>query len=473
MLAELLKTPWDQTFLLTDDTARTIFEQIRDLPIIDYHSHLDPRLLAENKPYHNLTRIWIADEGVGDHYKWRLMRANGVDEDLITGRADDFEKFKAYCNTMAKAIGNPVYEWSHLELRRYFGLDLALNEANADEIWEAANDQLAHLTPRDLLTQMNVKVAVTTDDPLSDLRFHKVVNDANPGFTLTPSFRPDPLLNINADSFPNYIEELAAATGRLVVDFDSLLRAIRTRMEFFNEQGARVSDHGLDAYRFVQLDDATVDAYFKKRMNGEKLPPDLVYAYRTALMRKLLGFNRELGWAAQIHCGAVRRQNRPLTAELGPDVGFDSVSAQPDLAEHIMRLVRASYEDGALPKLIVYPLNERDWEPISTYLGNFQGEGRQRLQLGAAWWFNDHFQGIHEQLEMFANQSLLGNFTGMLTDSRSFLSYARHEYFRRILASHLADWYKEGRVFGTVDDLVELASDVAYRNAHAYFGFQE
>ncbi|MDR1806340.1 MAG: glucuronate isomerase, partial [Propionibacteriaceae bacterium] len=384
--------PFDQRFLLRDGVARDVFAAIAGLPIIDYHSHLDPAQLAADQPVANLTRLWLVDGHYGDHYKWRLMRANGVPEDLITGDADDYAKFEAFCATLARAIGNPVYEWSHLELRRYFDCDAAISAATAPQIWERANALLAtpEFRPRAIVGRSNVEVVVTTDDPLDDLSAHSAL--ATAPFRVVPAFRPDRFLAIGDPGFPAYVERAAAVTGRGLDSFAALVEAIGQRMEFFHARGGRLSDHALDTFHHTPAPPADVDAVLRRRLSGVTLSAAEVGVFQTALLRELIGLNRDLGWTAQLHLGAARGQNLPGTAALGRDTGYDSIGTQPDLADNLRRFLQDVHAAGRLSPLVVYPLNPADWPVIATLLGNFQS-GR-RLQLGAAWWFNDHWAGI-------------------------------------------------------------------------------
>ncbi|MDR1430827.1 MAG: glucuronate isomerase [Propionibacteriaceae bacterium] len=442
-------------FLLASPQASAIFEAIRGLPIIDYHSHLDAAQLLADEPFADLAEVWLGS----DHYKWRLMRANGVPEELITGAAPGWDKFAAFAQTMEKAVGNPVYEWSHLELRRYFGIGQCLCASHAQEIWDRANALLAtgDFLPRRLVERANVEIAVTTDDPLDDLGQHRALSAGRTSFRVLPSFRPDAFLDIGNPGFPDYL-----ARGG-VTSLAELVDVLQARMEHFAALGCRLSDHGLDTFYFAQ---GEAEAVLRRRVSGQPLNPGEAAAYQSAILTKMLHLEREFGWTSQLHFGAARRQNLPGTAAVGHNAGFDSVGTQADIVDHIRRLLQSAHADGGLPDLIAYPLNPGDWPMALTLLGDFQGESR--LQLGAAWWFNDHFAGIHQQLEMVAANGLLGNFTGMLTDSRSLLSYSRHEYFRRILASHLAGWLGEGRV-RQLDRLIETAIDIAYRNPKALF----
>ncbi|MDR1711445.1 MAG: glucuronate isomerase [Propionibacteriaceae bacterium] len=406
----------DDRFLLRDDVAAEIYAEIADLPIIDYHSHLDARQLLANQPFENLTDLWLGS----DHYKWRLMRANGVPEDLVTGAGNDFAKFSAFAATLEKAVGNPVYEWAHLELRRYFGIRTALNAATAPAIWEQANAALAtpDFLPQAILERSRVEVAVTTDDPADDLAAHVALAGLDAPWRVLPSFRPD-----------SYLDDPAAP-------LDQLPEA----MARFGRLGCRTADFGLDRFRMSEGAGRLVE---------------------------LLGMVKSLGWTAQVHFGVDRRQNLPMTQVLGPNTGFDSIGAQAGIVDELRLLLQLAHEAGKLPDMILYPLNPADWPVAATLLGNFQSES-VRLQLGAAWWFNDHVAGIRRQLETLATTGLLGNFTGMLTDSRSLLSYARHDYFRRILATHLAQWHAAGRV-GDLDLLKQVARDVSYHNAKRRF----
>lgn len=471
----------DDNFLLTNDWAKKLFNDSKDMPIIDYHCHLSPQEMYENKNYKNLARVWINEGNAGDHYKWRLMRANGVPESLITGDGDDFEKVKAYCKTMEKAVGNPLYEWSALELRRYFGITDTINEKNAKDIWDKANEQLAkpEFRPRQLLQRMNVKVVCTTDDPASDLKYHKLLKkeEKDNGFKVLPAMRPDKAFNIKDNGYADYIKELGSVSGVNISSFADLAKAFDQRYEYFSSLGGKLSDHGINTFHFAPASASEVNDVFQKGLNNDALTDHDVDVYLTALIQELMRLNKKYDWTMQFHGNVVRNGNSKLFAKIGADCGGDSMGTQADFAQEIMKLLENMQEEDNIPKLILYSLNPNDWMQLASGMGDFYGNGvdadatKQKLQLGCAWWFNDTRRGMDLQLHMMAENSLLGNFVGMLTDSRSFLSYSRHEYFRRVLCNYLGGLIENGEAPADEEFMGQMAKDIAYNNAHDYFQF--
>ncbi len=463
-------------FLLTTDWAKRLFhEHAEHMPIIDYHCHLVPAEICEDKGYENLAQVWLYDNGFGDHYKWRLLRANGTPESVIRGD-DDYAKYLAFVDALQKAPGNPIYEWSHLELRRVFGIDLQITRANAQEIWDRANVLLA--TPefhaKGLIKKFNVKCICTTDDPASDLAYHKRLaaeEEQNNGFRVLPTFRPDGLMGIDAPGFPTYIAKLAEATGAAVSDWKSLKAAAEARVEYFHEVGGRLADHGANTFYFTPASDDAVDGIVRRALSGEAVTPEEVGEYQTALTLALMAAYERHNWVLQIHGNCFRNDSTLGFEQCGPDCGFDSVGDQPDFVFQLKRLFDAAQQAGALPRIILYSLNDTDWLAAASLCGSFQGGCKMRMQFGNAWWFNDTLSGMEKQITMFAEQGLLGNFTGMLTDSRSFLSYPRHEYFRRVLCRVLGRWVEEGKLPDDDAFLGAIVEDVCYNNAYTYFGF--
>lgn len=463
-------------FLLTSAWARRLYhDHAEKMPIIDYHCHLVPQEIYENKGYENLTQVWLCDNGFGDHYKWRLMRANGVPERLITGDGDPYEKYLAFVRTIERAAGNPIFEWSHLELRRFFGIDLTICEANAREIWERANALLA--TPdfraRRLIQRMNVRCVCTTDDPASDLRWHRLLaaEEEACGFKVLPTFRPDALLDVAAPGFGDYVRGMGAASGVEVTDWESLRAAAEARVDFFHAAGGRLADHGMNSFAFAPADEADVAAAVAAALAGEPVGAEAAAAYQTAMTLFLMGAYERHGWTMQVHGNCFRNDSTLGLSTIGRDAGFDTVGDQPDFAFQLKCLMDAAQQAGALPRMILYSLNDSDWLALATLAGAFQGGVRQRIHFGNAWWFNDTYDGMRKQLAMYAQQSLLGNCLGMLTDSRSFLSYPRHEYFRRVLCQVVGEWVDQGRLPDDDAFLGGLVEDVCYNNAHDYFGF--
>lgn len=459
-----------EDFLLGNQMSKTLFHgYAENMPIIDYHCHLDPREIYENKKYDNLTQIWLG----GDHYKWRLLRANGVDEALITGDATDYDKFLAFAETIEKAFGNPIYEWTHLELKRFFKIDKLISRATAKEIWDEANQLLKTdaFKPRSLIRDANVKVVVTTDDPISDLSYHKKLAKEEQNFKVLPGLRPDQLLSIEKPSFSDYVTQLSSASGIKITGFDAIITALKTRMSFFNDMGGRLSDHSLSTYYYASASKATLDKIVIKSIKNEALTALEYNQYVTAFILASMQLNQEFGWTLQLHLNVNRSINPKGLLEVGADSGFDTVGTQPNISEEMTKLFTEAATRGVIPKTILYSLNANDWQELATMIGCFQGDCVQKLQLGAGWWFNDTAEGMHQQLQTFASQSLLHNFVGMLTDSRSFLSYPRHEYFRRVLCDFIGQLSELGRVPEDEALLGEMIQDISYNNACTYFGF--
>lgn len=463
-------------FLLTTPMAKKLFhDHAEKMPIIDFHCHLDPKEIYENKNYKNISRIWINEGNFGDHYKWRLMRANGVPEDLITGDGDDYQKFLAWAGTIEKALGNPLFEWTHLELRRFFGINDVFNTKTAPAIWEKANQLLAtdDFKPRNLIKRSNVQVVCTTDDPASDLKYHKLLKkeeDQN-GFKVLPAMRPDKAFNLTDDGYGDYLDQLAKVSGKKITSFKSLVGALRQRFQYFESLGGRLSDHGLNFFHFVKASDDEMNDIIDKARNNKKLTKTEIDQYQTMLVEALMHLNKEFNWTMQFHMNVIRNANKPMLKSFGTDSGFDSMGTQPDLAQEFMKLLMDAQEENQIPKMIIYSLNPNDWMELATGMGDFQQDGVQKLQLGAAWWFNDTFSGMKKQLTIMAEESLLPNFVGMLTDSRSFLSYPRHEYFRRVLCNVIGEWAERGQAPDDEDYLGKIVEDISYNNAHDQFHF--
>ncbi|WP_150265968.1 glucuronate isomerase [Paenibacillus tepidiphilus] len=457
-------------FLLTTDTAKALFHQYaKDMPIIDYHCHLDPKEIYEDRPFANLTAAWL----YGDHYKWRLMRANGVPESHITGDASDYDKFLAWARTLPKAIGNPLYSWTHLELRRFFGVDTPLNEDTAPAIWEEVNRKLAEpeFTRRGLIRSSKVKVICTTDDPVDSLEYHRLLKEEETSFSVFPTFRPDKALNIDAPGFADWLAKLAEVSGTNVDSYSALLDALRGRVDFFHENGCRLSDHALDVLRYRAGDEAECERILAKRLNGEKLSPEEITLYRTELLTALIGFYHDKGWTMQLHIHAYRNNNTPMFKKLGPDTGYDGLNDLP-LTESLSQLLDRAECGSGLPKTILYSLNPGDYPSLLALMGCYQKDTVGKIQLGSGWWYNDTYSGMRQQMTLLAEGGLLGNFVGMLTDSRSFLSYTRHEYFRRVLCGLLGELADRGEAPDDAALLGKLVEDISYNNAAGYFGFE-
>lgn len=446
-------------FMLKNNVAKDIyFKYSKDLPIIDYHCHLSPEMIADDYKFKNTYDLFLG----GDHYKWRQMRSNGVPEEYITGNAPDYEKFLMWAKTMPLLVGNPLYHWTHLELLRYFGIEETLDKDNAKEIWDKCNEMLKDdsFSAKNLIRRSNVEVICTTDDPIDTLEYHKELKDFET--KVLPTFRPDKAVEIGNDTFLPYIEKAG------VKSFSGLLEWLSERIEYFNSFGCRLSDHALGAVPFEKGD---ADKVFTKKLNGEELTNKEIDIFRTAVLSHCAKEYTRLGWAMQLHIGALRNNNKKMYNLLGADVGFDSIN-DLEIAQNLSLFLNSLEETDSLPKTILYTLNPKDNYVLGTMMGNFQkAPTAGKIQFGSGWWFNDNRDGMEEQLKAFANLGLLGKFVGMLTDSRSFVSYPRHEYFRRILCNLIGTWVSEGEYPNDDRYLKEVIEGISYKNAKEYFGF--
>ena len=466
-----MKKFMDQDFLLRSDTAKHLFhDYAENMPIVDYHCHINPQEIYEDRKFDNITQVWLG----GDHYKWRQMRSNGIDEKYITGDGSDWEKFLAYAKTLDKAIGNPLYHWSHLELQRFFDYDGILSEKTAREVWDMANKKLAQddMSVRNLIKKSNVKLLATTDDPVDDLKWHKLLReDDSFDVQVLPAWRPDKAVNINKPDFNDYMDQLAKVSGVEIKTFEDVKKALAKRLDFFAENGCSVSDHGLDYVVYQPASNEEIESVFAKKRNGEELSAREADMYKTALLQFLAGEYKKRNWVMQLHYGCLRNNNTPMFDKLGPDTGYDSISNYAP-ADQLTGFLNSVESSTGLPKTILYSLNPADDELIGTVIGCFQNsDAVGKIQQGSAWWFNDNKSGMEKQMTSLANLGLLGNFVGMLTDSRSFLSYPRHEYFRRIMANLIGQWVEDGE-FPNDDELLEpIVKGISYGNAVRYFGF--
>lgn len=466
-----MKEFMDDNFLLGNQTAVALYHQYaKDMPIMDYHCHLSPKEIAEDKQYRNITELWLG----GDHYKWRAMRTNGVDERFITGDASDKEKFLKWAETISQCIGNPLYHWTHLELKRYFGIEELLGPESAESIWERCNAllQTKDFTTRSLIRRSNVKTVCTTDDPIDDLSFHRAIReDASFDVTVLPAFRPDKAINLEKDGFSGYIKKLASASGVAIHGIEDVKAALLQRIEFFHRLGCRISDHALDP--MVYSDGSNNGEHsgkaFLKALSGESLTQTEISLYKTEMLLFLGRQYARLNWVMQLHMNTMRNNNTRLMRLLGPDTGFDSIGDW-NFAPSLSRFLDKLDETDELPKTILYSLNPGDNEILGTMIGCFQG-GKipGKLQLGSAWWFNDQKDGMEKQLIALSNLGLLSRFVGMLTDSRSFLSYTRHEYFRRLLCNLLGQWVENGEAPRDMKLLSQMVRNICYHNACDYF----
>lgn len=437
------------------------------MPIYDYHCHIDPMDIYEDRRFENITQLWLG----GDHYKWRIMRSNGVAEEFITGSAPDREKFQKFAEALPRAIGNPMYHWCHLELKNYFGYQGTLNGATAQEIWELTEQKLAspEFSARNLICNSNVAMIGTTDDPCSDLTYHRLIAESGFGTKVCPSFRPDPVLNIHKPGFAAYIQKLARTADIEIQTIRDIAQALSKRMAYFDAIGCRAADHGLDYVMYREAPEAEINSAFQKALCGQPLTQSEIESYQTYLLLYCGREYHRLGWVMQLHFSCMRNPNSRAMAALGPDTGFDCMASTNSCAA-LFALMDAWERDGQLPKTILYSLNPADNQWIDTLLGAFQGsEIPGKIQHGSAWWFNDHKSGMQNHLTSLANLGILGNFVGMLTDSRSLLSYARHEYFRRILCNLLGSWVENGEYPNDMEVLGPLVQDICANNAKRYF----
>lgn len=457
-------------FLLDTPAARSLYHGYAEgMPIVDYHCHIDPREIFEDSHYENITRIWLG----ADHYKWRLMRSNGVDESFITGNASDREKFQKFAESLPRAIGNPMYHWCHLELKNYFGYNGVLNGDTAQQVWDLCNDRLENdpaMSARGLILSSKVIMVGTTDDPCSDLIWHKkLAEDEDFPVQVCPSFRLDPVLNIQKPGFAEYMTRLAETTGKNLDTIEDVRSALSERIAYFDKNGCRAADHGLDYMMFRVVNDEQATQTLHKALTGQRLTREEAEGYQTALQLHCAREYKAHGWVMQLHFSCIRNPNQRMFEALGADCGFDCI-AVTNSCDSTYALMDALEREGNLPKTVLYSLNPSDNEWIDTLLGAFQSrEIPGKIQHGSAWWFNDNKTGMMRQLESLGNQSVLGNFIGMLTDSRSFLSYTRHEYFRRVLCSLLGRWIENGEYPDDLEYAGSLVKDICTNNAVRYF----
>ena len=463
----------NEDFLLDSGRARELYHGYAEaLPIIDYHCHLPVRDIAEDRRFENLTRIWLA----GDHYKWRAMRTCGVPERFITGEAGDREKFEYWAETVPKTLRNPLYHWTHLELKRPFGIsDRLLSRDTAGAIWEACNEKLARpeFSAQGILRQMNVEVVCTTDDPVDTLEWHtKILHSGSCPAHVYPAFRADQILKLeDPAAFVAYVAALGKAAEIEIADFRTLLDALRARHDYFHERGCRLSDHGLETVCAEDYTEAEVRQVFAKLLRGSDVAPQDRRKLQSALMRELAVMHWEKGWTQQYHLGALRNTNSRMMRVLGPDTGFDSIG-DFEIARPLARFLNRLDDTNSLARTILYNLNPRDNEIMATMIGNFQdGSVAGKLQYGAAWWFLDQLDGMTRQIDVLSAMGLLSQFVGMVTDSRSFLSYPRHEYFRRLLCSILGGEMERGIIPDDIGLVGGMVRDICYLNARRYFDF--
>ncbi|MDT8717396.1 glucuronate isomerase [Clostridium sp. 19966] len=465
-----MKKFMDENFLLSNDTAIDLYHNYaKNMPIIDYHCHINPKEIYENKKFKNITEVWL----YGDHYKWRAMRSNGIDEKYITGDSSDYEKFLAWAKTIPMTIGNPLYHWTHLELQRFFGIYDVLNEETAPAIWEKVNALITSegFAVRDLIKKSNVDTICTTDDPVDSLEYHlKLKEDNTFSVKVLPAFRPDKCIEITRATFLPWIEKLGQVSGKEINNYDELLEALESRVRFFHSVGCKVSDHALDSVVYAEATKEEVASIFAKVLNGQVISKEEESKYKTYTLKFFGKLYAELKWTMQLHIAALRNNNTKMFNKLGADTGFDSINDET-IAYALSRLLDSLEVEDSLPKTILYTLNPKDNYVLGTMLGNFQGSGIPgKIQFGSAWWFNDNKEGMIEQMKTLANLGLLSRFVGMLTDSRSFLSYTRHEYFRRIVCNLIGEWVENGEFPDDKKLLGQIIQGISYNNAKQYFG---
>ena len=458
-------------YLLDSELALKLYKNSAETaPIFDFHCHLSPKEIYEDKHFETITEAWLGRNMAGDHYKWRLLREAGVDEKYITGSASDEEKFLKFAEVMPSFIGNPIYEWAHLELKRFFGSDEPLSLKNAKKVYEICNEKLKTLSCREMLRQMNVKIVFTTDDLIDDLKYHELMaQDKTMPFEVYPCIRPDGVLKIDADDFANYIDKLSSVVGYKIDSVKLLEKAIHERLDFLALHGCRASDHDIVFTNFIKKDADSVDLILKKRLKGEELSFEELVIYRSYFLVFLGKEYAKRGWVNQYHIGVLRNANARLFKTLGKDTGIDCGNDM-EIVKGLANLMSELELTNELPRTIIYVINEKDYGAVATLINSFNdGSIKAKVQLGSAWWFNDHYDGMTRQLKTLGNNGLLSCFVGMVTDSRSFLSYVRHEYFRRTLCNVIAGYVESGRYPNDVEMLEKIVKDISFNNAYEYF----
>ncbi|MDC3416898.1 glucuronate isomerase [Aquibacillus salsiterrae] len=463
-----MKAFLNDDFLLETETAKKLYhDYAKDMPIFDYHCHLTAKEIAEDRRFSSITEAWLGE----DHYKWRVLRANGVAEEYVTGSKSEKEKFLKWAETVPELIGNPLYHWTHLELKRCFGIEEELAPETAEAIWNKTNEKIkqAGFSARGIIKQFDVRALCTTDDPVDSMEYHlQLKEDDTFDVKVLPTFRPDGALNVNVATFPDWIEKLEAATDKDVTTFVEFLEGLSERVDYFHEVGCRLSDHGLDASFFQLAGEETCEAIFQKALRQEEISDEETVQFKTAVFLHLGKLYAEKGWAMQFHIGGLRSTNTRMVDQIGPNTGFDSI-ADFTYADDFSKLLNELEKSNSLPKTVLYNLNPRDNYMLATLAGNFQdGEVPGKMQFGTAWWFNDHRDGMEDQIKTLANVGVLSRFVGMLTDSRSLLSYTRHEYFRRILCNIIGKWVENGEYPANIERLGRMVKDISYHNIANY-----
>ncbi len=465
----------DADFLLDTETAKKLYhDHAEHMPIIDYHCHLQPKEIYEDKKFRNLAEVWLgAGDRYGDHYKWRALRARGYAEDSISGPDDDYKKYLQFVESMPYFVGNPLYHWSHLEMRRYFGVNEIINKENAKAIWDKANKVLEKLTAREMMYKFNVKTVCTTDDPVDSLEWHKKMNaDKTLKVRVRPAFRPDKAINVELSWFADWVNQLSRVVGKPIATLNDLCAALAERIKFFNEMGSKLSDHALDVVRYAPATYDEANAVFLKGMQGKPVTEEEQDKYKGYILVFLSGEYAKYGWVQQYHIGALRNNSKSMLEKIGPDTGFDAIEDAVYM-EKLSALLGKLDKNGDMPKTILYCLNPRDNYALTVLAGCFQKEGvKGRVQVGTAWWFLDQQDGMRQNLETLMQVGLVAQSVGMLTDSRSFLAYPRHEYYRRLLCQMLGRLVESGQYPAEeLPRLGKIVEDICYNNAAEFFGF--
>jgi len=466
-----MKKFMDKDFLLSNATAKKLYHNCAEKkPVVDYHCHINPKEIYEDRKFENITQVWLG----GDHYKWRQMRTNGIEEKYITGNATDREKFQKWAETLEKAIGNPLYHWSHLELQAYFGYTGVLNGKTAQKVWDLCNKKLQQksMSVRGIIKQSNVKLICTTDDPVDSLEWHKKLQaDKTFDVKVIPAWRPDKAMNIEKPTFPAYIEQLSKVSEIKIDSFDALKKAFEKRLDFFVSMGCRATDHALEYIMYKPASEKEINEILQKRLSGKAVTKEEELKYKTAFMLFAGRQYHKRDLVMELHYGCKRDNNTAAFDKMGPDTGYDCINNFAPSSE-MADFLNALNATDELPSTIIFSLNPNDNASIDSILGCFQGSSAAaKIQHGAAWWFNDHKTGMVEQMTSLANLGLLSNFVGMLTDSRSFLSYTRHAYFRRILCNLIGTWVENGEYPADMQALKKIVGDISYDNAVRYFKF--
>lgn len=461
----------DENFLLQTKTAQDLYHKhAAKMPIFDYHCHINPQEIAEDKQFENLTQIWL----YGDHYKWRGMRTNGVEEKYCTGDASDWEKFEKWAETVPHTLRNPLFHWTHLELKKFFGIDKILSPETAKEIWDECNAKLQtpEYSVRNIIRMANVNTICTTDDPIDSLEYHRQIKEDGFEVDVLPAWRPDKAMAVeNKAAYNAYLDKLAEASGVGIRTFDDLMKALDNRHQFFHDNGCRLSDHGLETIIAEDYTENEINVIFSKIRGGSDLTSQEILKFKSCMLYKFGIMDHSRGWTQQFHIGALRNNNTRLFKKLGPDTGFDSIG-DFEIARPLSKLLDRLDTSNQLSKTIIYNLNPRDNYLIGTMIGNFQdGSVPGKIQFGSGWWFLDQKESMEQQMNALSNLGLLSRFVGMLTDSRSFLSYTRHEYFRRTLCNLLGNDVENGEIPYDMELLGTMVENICFNNAKEYFNF--